>query len=434
VNDRVVSLAGALAALLFAIGLFLPHGANRAKTVSRPLSHDRGEQGLAAADDWLRQSGIEVVALRDRYTALTRSTAAGTGNLLVIAEPSVYPPRPLELSALKDWISRGNDLLLLESIASRPAWSLSNPQFRGEGDLFETLDLRWTPAPEDQEAICGGTTPAADAERARNSPVLLKPHPSDANAPLLLGIHELRIKPEEDGQRPQKSSGITYRKVKNREIFDWLCDVRQGRNALWQFRLGRGRIWVSSYPQLFANRNLAMADNARLLANLVAISATGDDKHGGSVVFDDMHQGDSKLYDPEAFFNDSRLHVSLWLLLAIWLLYLLGYSNRFTPPRPLRPGVTPSQFVESIGSFFGRHLNASAGADLLLQQLQRDLCRRLGVTTGRTTLDDLLDSSAAVDAPLRQQLHEAELQLRQGRSRDLRPLARVIHQIRKKLQ
>ncbi len=432
-NDRIVTLACAVGVLLLAAGLILPRGSGPLQPASRPTSYDTGAPGLAAAARWLQQSGVPVIALRDRYFELPKANAAATGNLLVVTEPSVYPPRPGEVQTLKDWIGRGNDILLLESLASRPAWTLASRTAPGESDLLGALGLARSAPPKDPDAVCQGTTPATDTGRLANAPALLKPHPSDIHARAVRNVREVRIKPEADGTRPEKSPDITYSKGKDREVMDWLCDQQRGRSALRQFRLGEGRVWVSSYPQLFANGNLGIADNAQLLANLVEMSVTGEHGHLGAVIFDDMHQGDSSLYDPAAFFSDPRLHASLWLLVAIWLLYLLGYSNRFAKPLPPSPGITPSRFVESLGGFLARHLGSADGADRMLQDLHRELARRSGASASSATLMDLLSGLPGLDPALLQQLHTAEARVRTGNG-DLRPLARVIYSIRKQLK
>jgi hypothetical protein len=434
VNDRFVTLLGALGALFIAGGLFFSGRHGYIKPVSRPTSHDRGDYGLAGASRWLQQSGIPVLALHTRYSELPELSPAGNGNLLIVHEPMVYPPRPRELHALRHWIQRGNDLLLMEALADSPEWTLTGrlPPAAG-GALFADLGLSTTAPPKQQDLVCGNTVPMSDTTRAAGG-VTLKPHPSDRDAMLLQGVREVRIKPEANAVRRLAIPGIAYSRDRNRIVFQWLCDTQHGRNALWQFRLGKGRVWIATYPQIFANRNLALADNAQLLANLIGISVTDDHGIGGAVIFDDMHQGDSTLYDPAAFFSDPRLHASLWLLLMLWMLYLLGYSNRFVLPLPQRLGITPTQFVESLGGFFARHLGAAAGADALLKELHAELARRHGRSASASTLWDALSGIPNLDPQLSIRLRDADARLRSGRDKDLRPLAQLIYQIREHLK
>ena len=76
--------------------------------------------------------------------------------------------------------------------------------------------------------------------------------------------------------------------------------------VFWQVRIGDGIGWISGYAELFSNAALGGGDNARLLANIVAGSLGLD----GRVIFDDMHQGLTEVYDPKAFFGDARLHMT----------------------------------------------------------------------------------------------------------------------------
>ncbi len=75
--------------------------------------------------------------------------------------------------------------------------------------------------------------------------------------------------------------------------------------ALWTRPLGKGRIIVSSYGTLFTNRAIGLADNAKLLANIVSVNVG----EKGTVLFDDVHQGISSAYDPNRFFSDRRLYI-----------------------------------------------------------------------------------------------------------------------------
>jgi hypothetical protein len=50
-NDRLVTLLGAAAALLIVIALVFPHGEMTLANVSKPTTIDRGEQGLQGLKD-----------------------------------------------------------------------------------------------------------------------------------------------------------------------------------------------------------------------------------------------------------------------------------------------------------------------------------------------------------------------------------------------
>jgi len=426
VNDRLSTLFGALLALLIATGLLFSHAPMQADSQSRPTSRDTGDNGLAGAARWLAQSGIAVQSLHERYTELPTLSPTRSGNLLIVSEPMVHDLHSRERHTLETWLRRGNDVLLLEAFASRPEWARQ----ASVGSMLQQFDIvsRLAGKKDAADVICADQRPATDVARP-GATAVLRPHPDDVDAPPVIGVREVRVLPEDGGSLPGQWI-LDYRTNSDHISFEWLCDTARGRAALWQFRVGRGRVWVSSYPQLFANRNLGVAGNARLLANIVGISVAT----GGAVIFDDMHQGDSALYDPAALFRDRRLHASLALLFTIWLLYLLGYSNRYMPPSRPMTGITPAQFVESVGTFLARELGAAASADALLQRLQRDLRRHNRQAPDNASVWELIASRHSVDPKLVTSLRKENMRLREYRNRDLRPFLRCLQQIRKQLQ
>src|SRR5256886_14643245 len=81
-----------------------------------------------------------------------------------------------------------------------------------------------------------------------------------------------------------------------------------------------GTVIVSGFGSLFSNRALGLADNARLLANIVTATV----RPKGAVLFDDEHQGLAAAYDPAKFYNDPRLYGTIGVLAAVWLRLGLG--------------------------------------------------------------------------------------------------------------
>jgi hypothetical protein len=79
---------------------------------------------------------------------------------------------------------------------------------------------------------------------------------------------------------------------------------------------------------LFTNRALGDADNARLMSNIVA-QTVGP---GGAVLFDDLRQGLSASYDPARLYEDPRLLRTILILVALWLLWVLGSTRLRAPP------------------------------------------------------------------------------------------------------
>ena len=81
-----------------------------------------------------------------------------------------------------------------------------------------------------------------------------------------------------------------------------LARTADGEGALFEQRVGEGRVLLSAGGSLFTNRALGNADNSLLFANIVGARMSRD----GVVLFDDLRQGLSASYDPARFYRRSR--------------------------------------------------------------------------------------------------------------------------------
>jgi hypothetical protein len=142
--------------------------------------------------------------------------------------------------------------------------------------------------------------------------------------------------------------------------------------GLWLLADGNGTIVLSSFGSLLSNRALGEGDNARLLANLVRASVAA----GGAVLFDDQHQGLSETYDPERFYRDRRLYLTLGILAALWLVWVLG-GTRLTAPAAPAPPQGEADLVRSTGSFLARVLRPPAAARRMFEHFFERLRRTL---------------------------------------------------------
>jgi hypothetical protein len=142
---------------------------------------------------------------------------------------------------------------------------------------------------------------------------------------------------------------------------------------LWVRAAGAGTVIVSAFGSLFTNRALGLADNARLLANIVTASVAA----GGAVVFDDEHQGLGMAYDPARFYRDPRLYETLGVLLAAWLAWVLGGTRlRLPPARASAP--REAELVRATGAFLARVLRPAAAGRRLFEHFLRRLYARTG--------------------------------------------------------
>jgi len=172
-----------------------------------------------------------------------------------------------------------------------------------------------------------------------------------------------------------------------------LRDAESKEADVWVVRIGEGRLWLSSCSGLFNNEALANTGNAQLIANLASALRAPN----GQILFDDMHQGLSAIYDPQAFFADSRLHYSLLFLILFWLLYVVGRSNRLGPvvERPHAPRAMA--FIRAAAGLLARRLTRPATAKALLAAFFNDLRAHHGLPLNGEPTWDLVRRAATAN-------------------------------------
>ena len=151
-NDRLVTLACALAALLLTIFLLLPPPANEQIKKSLPSTEDRGINGLYGLKQWLQLNGISTFSLRQRYTDLQQlQQLPEQGNLLILSLPVERQLLDSEWPALATWISQGNTLLLMGSIYNQAVWTSGEDCFCDAKKLLAYFD--WDLSSEDIDPV-----------------------------------------------------------------------------------------------------------------------------------------------------------------------------------------------------------------------------------------------------------------------------------------
>ncbi|HKQ26110.1 MAG TPA: DUF4350 domain-containing protein [Burkholderiales bacterium] len=421
-RERLLTLLGALTAVYLVFVLLVGPREPDAPPESMPTSEDRGKRGLRGLRSWIESSGIHVASLRTRYDRLLADAGlADRGNLMILTLPQILPARQLEISALKDWVESGNAVLVLDGGIEVFAW----PQRRGgqPSGLLAALgfNLEFRDAegdqPDNSEDEAAAQVPLdKDGEPVPHGLITRGQHP------VLHAVSDVRV-------RTQSAFPLALTsKEKYRTSLVLLEDPLTESPVFWQVRIGEGIGWISGYADLFSNAALGGGDNARLLANIVAGSLGPD----GRVIFDDMHQGLTEVYDPNAFFGDARLHATLWFIVGFWLLYVVGRSNRIAPlvPRPELPRAV--DFVRAVGGLFARRLS---GREVAVGLLRHFLVELRGVRAGADEVDwELLAGNPRVPRGQIAELRAFHTGLAQGRTPDLVRLNNLINNIRKHLQ
>ena len=345
-KEKLVTLGSALGALALFLAMFL-HGddeGNGRGDVRRPTSEEQSPNGYHAAMVWLANAGIRTVSVRERFNKLSAQPPVAQGNLLVVTLPVVTTFKTEELRSLESWVRAGNTLLVLAALSDAPNWAFVLGR-SGPGDLglltgleFEAVKSRGHRTTPRQRHTLVPNGPYAYFEGVRSA-VALSDYPAQA----------WTVKIPYDG--------FALSLAREQETGD---------EVLWTRPLGNGRIIVSGLGSLFTNRALGLADNGRLLANVVG-AALGP---GGAVLFDDMHQGLAAAYDPAKFYSDPRLYETVAILAALWLCWVLG-STKLRLSVTRTPVPREADLVRVTGGFLARVVTTDTGARGLFEHFFR---------------------------------------------------------------
>jgi hypothetical protein len=202
-------------------------------------------------------------------------------------------------------------------------------------------------------------------------------------------------------------------------------DPESGAPVLWLLSEGNGQIIVSAYGSILGNKLLGEDDNARLLANIVRWSLRGD----GKVIIDDAHQGLVAFYDPDAFFGDSRLHSTLWWLLGLWLLFVLG-SQRLRPSQSSWNPVDITGFVRATGGFMARVMRPATVGQQMISNFFNDARKRIGLPADGTPMWDWLSAQTVVSEQDVERLQALHAKVQRGRRVDLSQLHNLLIRLR----
>ena len=363
-KERLITLACALGALLLFVTLFVRVGEAQRPEVTLPTTVERGDNGLAAASAWLAGEHVPTRAVRARFDgALGASDLTLSGNLLIVSLPVATAFGAAELHSLDNWLQAGNTLLVLAAFEDRPDWA--SGRIGLDTDLADLTGLgRGTPragertgpparrrpgqASDLSTAVASASRRLAEPQRSTLVPNRAHVFLDGVAAALALSDYPRRALPPQAWTLGLPHDGFMLCLARARET---------GAGALWVRPHAGGTVIVSGFGSLFSNRALGLADNARLLANIVGASLGP----GGTVLFDDEHQGLSDAYDPEKFWRDPRLYATLGVLAALWLTWVLG-GTRLRVPAGRTAAPREAQLVRATGLFLARALSAPAAA------------------------------------------------------------------------
>lgn len=446
-RERLITLLLALGALLAFYALWLrPPPYLDDGEVPRPTTAERRGNGYAALFEWMQRTGVDVHSLRERYTALESDDLPPRGNLLILTLPGVEVFRSEEFSALDRWVRRGNTLLIAAALLDEPGWaarrsssavveieSLTGIEFETEETTKQRLDS--TPLSErvrkadEREARREAEEESDDEEIAEEESVQVEIRKLVLTAtgphPLLRDVQTLEL--ESDYGAEQWSLRIPYD-----NFVLTLAHTAAGQGALYEQRLGEGSILLSAGGSLFTNRALGQADNARLFANIIRHRVAPD----GMVWFDDLRQGLSASYDPVRFYRDPRLYKTMFILLGLWLVWVLG-STRLRAPVIARHDPSEAELVRRAGGLIARTVAPHHTAIRLFDHFFSIVARAARATAGenaqRAELWSWLERHAAIRPQELDQLKTWYADAHAERKLQLAPLQNLLDNIGKRI-
>lgn len=406
-SERVTLGAMILAALCAVVLLFGPRDPNARAPTERPLSTEWKPGGLAVAATWLRDCGLKVRPLRQRYSALD---ASARGDLLIVHSPLRVALRDAERAALATWIARGNTLIVLAALADAPAWAAPGQSVSSaQEDVERIAGLELARSPR---TPVGPPAPAPAGHEEPVETVLspLWPHPYFAGVHSVVGFSD-RAAGAWTAQRSDDDQEVRLRLART-------VSSGQTGDGLWVVPRAAGRVVVVAMGSPLTNRAIGAADNAAFLGALVTASLARD----GTVWFDDAHQGGNDYYDAHALATDGRLYATLGIVVSLWLVWVLGLQRLVAPPPAALPD--ESELVASGAGLLQRQLSDLQAARLMLDRFAR---RRAIAAAGAASLADATPQDARPGAiAAAHALREAQGALDRGARVNLVALRRAI--------
>lgn len=239
---------------------------------SNPTSHDTGPLGLSQLRQRISKEGIQTASIDSRYQALHGGKETDN-NLLILTLPAAIPARQEELESLAAWVAAGNHLLIMLALDDQPHWL--NKQNKFSIDHFlSVLNLQLIQLGDGATVEDKPTKPSLMFSQLTH-PVTR--HIQEIQGSVVTQMHVWQLR----GLAIPQSTLIMLREKQTLSPVAWLS------------LFGKGKVYVFTHSDLFANANIDKADNRMLLKNLLDYSL-GDSANKSPVIyFDDIHHAGS---------------------------------------------------------------------------------------------------------------------------------------------
>lgn len=158
--------------------------------------------------------------------------------------------------------------------------------------------------------------------------------------------------------------------------------------------IGRGQLVVLTDPLVLCNGYLALADNGRFAADLIAMAPSG-----GQILFDEFHHGAAATESPLTAWMTTPWGLTLVAAVAILFIGLALRGRAFGPPIPLRARSERSsaEYAAAVGSLLHRTGARQLTLETLLTAARRAVAERIGL--GSDIPPDQLNATIAQRAP-----------------------------------
>jgi hypothetical protein len=333
-----------------------------------PLSYSRHSAGARGLAKLLQRNGYQVRPLKRTFRFLPRDA-----DMLII-----FPLSPLvmmnlrnrwteeDLHSLQRWVEEGGVLVLLGN------------DMRLEEPLLPHFD---PPAPPFHSAA---------SARFKARPLLI-PRWMEGITTLEMGERGTRLKPHDARWVPL------------------IADAKGVAVAL-HYR-GKGLILECADSDWLTNAHLRRGDNGAFILAFTRWRLP----RGGTIYFDDAGQGDLEYSLQRQGFWDYApvaLKVAFAHLMVLIALVMYSVGRRFGLPHPARPR-TPSlgEYVDALTGLYASARAVQPALEIVLEDVRRRLCQRLGLPAGSTLLQLL--EALPPDSELRRTLtamHQAQQQ------------------------
>lgn len=362
-STDVVVLVSVLGAFLLLNGLLLGRAAKvarRTEIVPVPSTYRTTASGTRACYELLTRLGLPCDRLLTRLTRLPDDA-----DVVLLLEPQITIT-PVEALELRRWVDRGGTAIIAtEGLRTDPSpvRALVDELFYRDPEFGQARLARISR----KLAAAGIVEPYRDGEK-------LIWHTDRTNR-YLAGVSTLEL--------DLGASHVPSPAALSQAIAE-LSDERRewpiaGDPPAWlavETALGKGRVLLLSTAAWFHNGQLAQADNARFVTNLVR-----GNTHGGRVLFDEYHLGHVGEQSLTALLWRLPVrYVTLQVLLAL-LLLAWHAAVRFGPARD--PGFGPLRrpAVEGVRALAGLYRRSGA-TDEAARLWRQDALRRLAQAVG----------------------------------------------------